>query len=260
MILMGALVVSIPHCMAYFGGLPEAARKWRHFDLKSEERERLRRVLATPTLVAICSEAGFLSIYSAMTIRELLPILEDNPLLGPMWTILIAILCLVWMIGPIAISAMPDELLTLGCFEVGGGVQCWNVICLEASKPGWLPLPAIGLLGGLGVLIADDGSGLGLLIPCLLLLLAPLLVPFIGVTKWLMIRSRVRQLKRATGVEVSITSEVGEGRSSRCPVCGDNVQESITRCADCRTPHHRDCFEYNTKCGLYGCQGQAGAS
>jgi predicted Zn finger-like uncharacterized protein len=40
-----------------------------------------------------------------------------------------------------------------------------------------------------------------------------------------------------------------------CPVCQCPVseKEELFACPDCRTPYHRDCWEYNKGCGVYGC-------
>jgi hypothetical protein len=40
-----------------------------------------------------------------------------------------------------------------------------------------------------------------------------------------------------------------------CAVCQSPVaaSEQSTACPQCRTLHHRDCWEYNRGCGMYGC-------
>jgi len=38
-----------------------------------------------------------------------------------------------------------------------------------------------------------------------------------------------------------------------CPICGDPVEVNVVQCASCDTPHHRECWQYNTKCAMYGC-------
>ncbi|MBI4860803.1 MAG: hypothetical protein HY815_11155 [Candidatus Riflebacteria bacterium] len=42
-----------------------------------------------------------------------------------------------------------------------------------------------------------------------------------------------------------------------CQVCGQSFDgPNAVFCVLCETPHHRDCWEYNGRCTLYGCQGQ----
>ncbi len=43
------------------------------------------------------------------------------------------------------------------------------------------------------------------------------------------------------------------GKEAPCPVCGESVGAAPTRCPQCDTPHHFDCWEYNSGCGVYGC-------
>ena len=41
----------------------------------------------------------------------------------------------------------------------------------------------------------------------------------------------------------------------KCPICAVEVVEDaeVTKCEKCQTPAHRDCFEFNGKCGVYAC-------
>lgn len=41
-----------------------------------------------------------------------------------------------------------------------------------------------------------------------------------------------------------------------CPVCGQQMQ-AIRTCDACETPHHIDCWNYNSGCAIYGCRGYA---
>lgn len=41
-----------------------------------------------------------------------------------------------------------------------------------------------------------------------------------------------------------------------CKVCGDLITGPAVRCATCKTPHHRDCWEFVGACSIYGCQGK----
>lgn len=40
-----------------------------------------------------------------------------------------------------------------------------------------------------------------------------------------------------------------------CQVCGIVVEDGeITRCGKCGAPHHKDCWNYNGGCAIYGCK------
>jgi hypothetical protein len=41
-----------------------------------------------------------------------------------------------------------------------------------------------------------------------------------------------------------------------CPICQSptGTQEETVQCPTCQTVHHRECWDYNKGCGLYGCQ------
>jgi len=41
-----------------------------------------------------------------------------------------------------------------------------------------------------------------------------------------------------------------------CKVCGEMIVEPEVVCAVCRTPHHRDCWEFVGSCSIYGCKGK----
>ena len=41
-----------------------------------------------------------------------------------------------------------------------------------------------------------------------------------------------------------------------CPVCGSLMKASLVRCATCRTPHHRECWDYVGSCSTYACGGR----
>ena len=47
--------------------------------------------------------------------------------------------------------------------------------------------------------------------------------------------------------------EADEG-TPLCKVCGEAIEGgSVVICTSCRTPHHRDCWEYVGACSIYGC-------
>jgi hypothetical protein len=41
-----------------------------------------------------------------------------------------------------------------------------------------------------------------------------------------------------------------------CKVCGEPIVTAPVVCATCRTPHHRDCWEFVGVCSIYGCNGK----
>ncbi|AGA26105.1 RING finger protein [Singulisphaera acidiphila] len=45
-----------------------------------------------------------------------------------------------------------------------------------------------------------------------------------------------------------------------CKVCGEAIEGPRVFCAICRTPHHRDCWEYVGTCSIYGCHGKHSVS
>jgi hypothetical protein len=41
-----------------------------------------------------------------------------------------------------------------------------------------------------------------------------------------------------------------------CKVCGEAISTPGVLCQTCRTPHHRDCWEFVGACSIYGCNGK----
>jgi hypothetical protein len=41
-----------------------------------------------------------------------------------------------------------------------------------------------------------------------------------------------------------------------CKVCGEAIVVPGVLCGTCRTPHHRDCWEFIGACSIYGCNGK----
>jgi hypothetical protein len=50
--------------------------------------------------------------------------------------------------------------------------------------------------------------------------------------------------------------EVKVGTDGACPVCGASTSEHAIRCESCRTPHHRECWDYMGRCTTYACNGK----
>ncbi len=61
-----------------------------------------------------------------------------------------------------------------------------------------------------------------------------------------------RPVGREAGVEIleSGNSELAPGA---CRVCGEALSERPVCCRRCRTPHHRECWEYFGACSIFGC-------
>jgi hypothetical protein len=45
-----------------------------------------------------------------------------------------------------------------------------------------------------------------------------------------------------------------------CKVCGEPITAPGVVCASCRTPHHRDCWEFIGACSIFGCNGKQSLS
>ena len=38
-----------------------------------------------------------------------------------------------------------------------------------------------------------------------------------------------------------------------CQICGEDIRLNAVSCRSCKTPHHKDCWEYYGACSTYGC-------
>ncbi|MHC5539232.1 RING finger protein, partial [Singulisphaera rosea] len=56
-------------------------------------------------------------------------------------------------------------------------------------------------------------------------------------------------------VAVGVTDDP-EIESPICKVCGEPIVTPGVLCVACRTPHHRDCWEFVGSCSIYGCTGK----
>jgi hypothetical protein len=63
-------------------------------------------------------------------------------------------------------------------------------------------------------------------------------------------------IENGSRVQVSeLVSRIAE--DTLCQVCGSSLARgAVVRCADCRTPHHEDCWQYTRKCSTFGCTSQ----
>lgn len=60
-------------------------------------------------------------------------------------------------------------------------------------------------------------------------------------------------LARTTGIEFVDHMEAQVIEDAKCPVCGDSIEDDLVFCSRCKTPHHRECWNYNGKCATYAC-------
>jgi hypothetical protein len=62
---------------------------------------------------------------------------------------------------------------------------------------------------------------------------------------------------RSTGIEfvgeVAIDAKEPDAEESKCQVCGEPLAKDLVYCGGCRTPHHRECWEYFGGCSTYAC-------
>jgi hypothetical protein len=60
-------------------------------------------------------------------------------------------------------------------------------------------------------------------------------------------------LSRTTGIEFVDHVEAQVIEDAKCPICGDLIEDDLVFCSRCKTPHHRECWNYNGKCATYAC-------
>ncbi len=51
-----------------------------------------------------------------------------------------------------------------------------------------------------------------------------------------------------------VTSVICTTPKPRCPVCAETVTKDLARCSRCDVIYHIDCYEYNGRCAIMGCQ------
>ncbi len=61
--------------------------------------------------------------------------------------------------------------------------------------------------------------------------------------------------QRESGIEILDDAAPPEGGTDPvCQVCGARIPaENRVHCRRCRTPHHKDCWEFNQRCSTYAC-------
>lgn len=58
--------------------------------------------------------------------------------------------------------------------------------------------------------------------------------------------------KGDTGITLVESTETPGG--AVCQVCTSAMDGEVVRCLSCRTPHHKDCWEYLGRCSTFGCR------
>ena len=60
-------------------------------------------------------------------------------------------------------------------------------------------------------------------------------------------------MTRTVGIEFVSDSKGKIVDEIKCQICGGEIQLDLVTCIRCRTPHCRECWEYNGQCATYGC-------
>jgi hypothetical protein len=55
------------------------------------------------------------------------------------------------------------------------------------------------------------------------------------------------------GIEFVDQPRATSAPEADCLICGSPLKDGIVHCAKCKTPHHRDCWQYFGSCSVYGC-------
>jgi hypothetical protein len=60
------------------------------------------------------------------------------------------------------------------------------------------------------------------------------------------------------GIEITVVGPASaeDAGPPLCKVCGEVILEPAVLCIICKTPHHRDCWEFVGSCSIYGCHGK----
>lgn len=61
-------------------------------------------------------------------------------------------------------------------------------------------------------------------------------------------------ITRAVGIEFIESGEVAALEHVICKVCGEEIEgDEMVYCQRCKTPHHKECWQYAGACSVYGC-------
>ena len=61
------------------------------------------------------------------------------------------------------------------------------------------------------------------------------------------------QLAGVAGIEFVTSDEAQVIDDALCCVCCEQLTDGVVFCVRCKTPHHRECWEYSGGCSTYGC-------
>jgi hypothetical protein len=65
------------------------------------------------------------------------------------------------------------------------------------------------------------------------------------------------RLSAGVSIVASGPASVEDAGPPLCKVCGDPISGTPkVFCSTCRTPHHRDCWEFIGSCSVFGCKGK----
>jgi hypothetical protein len=60
-------------------------------------------------------------------------------------------------------------------------------------------------------------------------------------------------LTRTRGIEFVDAQSAHVLETIVCKVCGEEIQDDLVFCRRCKTPHHRECWQYNGQCSVFAC-------
>jgi hypothetical protein len=65
-----------------------------------------------------------------------------------------------------------------------------------------------------------------------------------------------QQLSAGIDIVAAGAAAIEDAGPPICKVCGEAIVAPGVLCGTCRTPHHRDCWEFIGACSIYGCNGK----
>ena len=60
-------------------------------------------------------------------------------------------------------------------------------------------------------------------------------------------------LVNAEGIEFVNANQAAVVDDVKCPICSEEIRQSMVVCARCKTPHCQDCWQYNGQCATFAC-------
>lgn len=61
-------------------------------------------------------------------------------------------------------------------------------------------------------------------------------------------------LTRVEGISFVESEDAVAIGDATCQICGEEIVVDMVFCGRCKTPHHRECWEYFGSCSIFGCQ------